>query len=542
MPIESTSRRGAHLVTRVGRWLSVRMPFVWRTRMLFWIALGVGATAVGVGYGLLIDVEPTRLPGLGSLQTWLTVTTLLSYGLIFLVVVDTVRRTRPVVRSTHHLRVASCVAVVVFIVSMPPIAFVSTLAPRVAGLESPEAMAIHEKNRFWHCWTDSDALRAAVEPYRMVLEGTAQKYVGISSAFVSSDRCRVGDQREAYSLWGYGAPIIPRLQHVAAAQRYVLGDHTAYDDFTASDALVISLLAGLLAGAFSSGFAPDVLSLLRARWSLHLRLVRRRGGALDRALAIRSPILWSSRVHNAPVSMMIPPATLSLMAILSSPDWVLGAGLGALSVVCLFLSFRSQETVRFALLPWRGELGVFLIHAAVAATAALVSCALAHALDGTTGTLSTNYPGNAIGILLGAVFMAAALQAARNVSALGVCAIIIVVVSIAAGLGLGVGTLSGQKEDFVISMALIGSAIVAATTARICVRYEMRPSFRRHTLGAALFVGPMPALVWMILMTPRDADFTPFRGFVSLALGVAFVAVALYATRNPRHALSYTAR
>jgi hypothetical protein len=472
MRVEVAALRGARPLSRIGSWISARMPFVWRTRMFFWIALALGATVVAAGYGVAFDqLAVDAFTPANLLRVWLTGARWLMYGVIFLVVMDTVRRTRPVVRLDHHLRVAGCVAVTVFFASLPPLVFVATLVSQLTEVPLLEAVA----------------------------------------------RPQFQDYLRDLAPDGYDQNV------------------------TVTGALVMSLLAGIVAAVFSSSFAPDVLGLMRGGWSLRPRSWRRRGAPLDRALSVRSPILWSSRVHSALVPIAVPPVTLALVSVLPITTLALGYGSAALFIVFLFLSFRSQEAVRFVPLPWRAELAVFLIHAAIISGAALACLVAAPSLGLTAQTLRDNYPGNVDAILLGTLFMASAMQAARGVSSIGVYGIIVAVVSAIAGLVL---TLLGLavENDASFTVAIFGSALLVVVAAAVSVRREMRPGFRRHALSATLFVGPVPALGYLMLAAPQAGDMTPSVGFVSLVIGVIGVALALYATRNPRRALAYTAR
>ena len=467
---ERTRLLPARPLSRLGSWISARLPFVWRTRMFFWIAPALGATAVAAGNAVVFEPllgDAFSLTSLSELPVWLTGARWLLYIVIFLVVMDTVRRTRPVVRFSDQLRVAGCVSVAVFFASLPPLVFVATLVSRLSNVSLFAAIA---------------------------------------------------------------NPQLPENFRLIAPERYD-------QNVTLTGALVMSLLAGMLAAAFSSRVAPDVWSLIRGRWSLHPRFWRRRGAPLDRALSIRSPILWSSRVHSALVPIAVPPATLALVSVLPITNEFIGYGSAALFIVFLFLSFRSQEALRFAPLPSRAEFVVFLIHAAVISGVAVACLAAAPALGLTTEALRNSYAGNANGILLGSLFMASALQAARSSSAIGVYGIAVAFASAFGGLALTfLGLAIGDNAAF--NSALIGSVLLFVAAAAITVGWEMRPSFRRHTLSATLFLSPVPALGYMILNAPQTAaDLV-----VSFVLGALGTALTLYATRNPRRALAYTVR
>ena len=101
---------------------------------------------------------------------------------------------------------------------------------------------------------------------------------------------------------------------------------------------------------------------------------------------------------------------------------------------------------------------------------------------------------------------------------------------------------SNLLAEPILSVTVVLCAVFVPILTLLAVRLEVRPALRRLALIACLFVAPAPGLAFVLVVTPRDADFTWFRWLVGMLLALAGLVASLYLTRNPRRALAYTAR
>ena len=188
-----------------------------------------------------MDISPEELPGLATVALWLFYALLLLYGLVLFIVIDTVRRTWPLLRFGQHLQVLACVTLAVFSVSLPPAVFIASLAPRVATVETRDWIAVHAHNRFWQCWTDRAGLEAAVAGHRQDMSEAYRRLSGHDPYDTALDvgddyASRCGNRFPAdrgtsyYSVMAFAfLPIGEQLMHIDAAQRYLQGDDSGYE-------------------------------------------------------------------------------------------------------------------------------------------------------------------------------------------------------------------------------------------------------------------------------------------------------------------------
>jgi len=542
-------------LSRAEGYIAVRAPLVWRTRLLLWTGVGTAVTAASGAYARTLEISSEELPGLETVASWLSYGLLLLYGLILFIVLDTVRRTWPLLRLSHHLQVLACVALAIFSLSLPLAVFIASLAPRVATLETRDRIAVHADHRFWQCWTDRTGLETAVSEHRQDIDEVSRRFWGrdptapflsVSNDFASRCGKRFPAEKGAsyYSVAGFAfLPIGEQLLHIDAAQRYLQGDHSGYGALPLKAAVLLSLIAGVLGTTLSNGRVLNVLSLVRRRWFRGIPRPWQRV-SVDRALAVRAPVLWSSRLHVAFPFVLFVPGAMTVLALppASTRPAIVGYGTTALAVVSLFLALHSQKTIRYMPLQWRADCLVFVVHALCVATGAIVAGLVAPVVGLTSSTLEDNFPDCVLIISMGAAFMAAAMQGARNGSSVATLGSVVGVASVFVALIFANELWFDLRGDMPLVVAVAVCAAGVSILTVMAVRLEARPALRRLALIACLFVAPAPGLALLLILAPTTRAFTWFGWLVSMLLAVAGLVASLYLTRNPRRALAYTAR
>jgi hypothetical protein len=378
----------------------VHLPFVWRTRVLLWMAVGVVAVVAAWWYGNAMDVEPTRLIGLREMQGRLVYAIALVIVVALFVVFDVVRRTRPVARLSQIFQVWLLLSLSLFAVLLPPVVFVSALAPRVAGLESEAAIAVHAENGFWNLMPPSLRGRGFLEYTDMMtmdmykkevtreIDRNADTVVSAIRKFIQPDFLASHDDPigvdgiasflstpSTHDNIANFVTLFDRLQHVHAAQRYRYGDGSGYKFLTLNVICLTSVFVALLGSMLMSTSMANIGDLPRRlppRGFVRLDFIRNL--AIDSYLAKQCPAIWSSRVHG--VALLALMVGLAMGVVVNSWGLVLtrfGSDSGDVTVSLLgivglliignlTLVYGTQTAARFAPLPsWRGEFGVFVI-------------------------------------------------------------------------------------------------------------------------------------------------------------------------------------
>ena len=545
--------------SRLDGWLSTRFPIVWRTRIVLWAAAGAALAAAAVGSAHTLPLTLPLLSGLDDFNGWLTYALMFVAVVVFIIVVDTFRRVRSFIHYTRQLRVFLCLSGAIFSVSLPPSLFVRALAPRVAGLEQREIIETHAANGFWHCWSEEAALSLAANQAQVLDVAAILRYtdVGIypnadgqrflEVSFQPGTQC--GDRSSyppRYRLADIGGVSITQtLLHVDAAQRYVVGDHSAY----VVPGISMLMFGSMIVAAFTVAISSMHVRIFRgagasATRSFHLEF-RGRDYKLDQALAIRSPSTWSSRLHATLLQLAAVPAIvtfISLKNLVTSSNVEMGflMVLVLVGLVSLLIVFHSQRAAKYAPLTWGGELRVFLLHA-VAIAAAATGTGIFAPIAGRM-TLREAFPVCVIFIALGSLFMAAAIQAARTASLLGTAAAFVGVplgLYVSYWLAVAAGTVDPAAD--IVPLWVLSAIPLTAGLAIFVGRMEMRPSVRRPVLASCVLVSPIPTFAVLAVAMPRDSDFTWHWWFVGVILGLISVAVTLRLIRNARQSLMHIA-
>src|SRR5262245_33475981 len=125
---------------RFGNWLSAHYPFVWRTRALFVVALGLLASAGATAYALRWAVRRETLPTLEASLSFLWTWAIVAESAVLLLVVDVVRRARPIVARAQLARLAACVGVSSVALMIPEYVFINAYVAHIASLETDAAL------------------------------------------------------------------------------------------------------------------------------------------------------------------------------------------------------------------------------------------------------------------------------------------------------------------------------------------------------------------------------------------------------------------
>jgi hypothetical protein len=541
------------------------------------MAVGVVAAVAAWWYGSTMDVEPTRLIGLWEMRSRLVDVVVLMSVMALFVVFDVVRRTRPVARFSQILQVWLLLSLSLFAALLPPVVFVSTLAPRVAALESEATIAVLARNNYWslmppfYIAQQPHAGIMAMDIHRNEFARNATAVVSAMRKFVRPDFATghdgpvdAEDLESIYSEpypYGHGyaqlANNLPlaltlayRLQHVDAAQRYRHGDGTGYQFPTLNVIGLICVSAGLLGAALMSVPMQNIRNLPRGLPLYGFaRLDFIRNLAIDGHLAKLCPIIWSSRAHGVALVTLIVGLAMGVvgnswdrvLARLGSGSGYVTAMIGLLIIGNLTIVYGTQSAARFAPLPsWRGEFGVFVIQFFAIFLGLRIAVEIGLFVFG-------EFAGNSrfeIRRILNDVSMysalaAVAMQAARTVSiaALLGCAV--------AFIGMEIASFSvSSPADIFWNFSALAFAVALAITAN---RPSMGSGVRRFTVCLCMMIVPvclgfifsridLSGLVDPAQLTRTDALLRELP-----VLGVmAGVALVLRLTHETRRALAYT--
>ena len=553
-------------------WLSSRYPFVWRTRALLWLALGLTLSVLAAAVARTTDIRTEDLPGLESVLSLLWWWVFLLYSGLLLLLVDVVRRTTPIFSTHHAVRVFGCVAVPVLALLLPQYVFMRTVLPRVAALETESRLAAllktHGDNRFWRCWSDASMLLETADAHHSVIEADLRRYgltTDFRTLFVSRDCLEQSGEYIELIAWRANSGeqwrirvFEDRLLNIDAAQKYVRHAGGAYQAVALGHVWAIVVVAAViaaLASLLSSTMVLRTRTLANARrlfgrWRWHSRIALR----LDNRLASRWPTAWSSRIHaSLPQFLTLASLIVVLAQALTVPETTtlgpeVSGGFASravifwtfvptLLVLAIFWVLRTQAIVRHLPTSLAQDIGVLLIHAAtVIGLAAMFFLAVP---DRVRRPIEQT---EAVALWF-SLILCGALQAARNSSVLTTFGAFIVAAVFLSACGETASLLN--FSDTTTLLMITGPIVCAALLSRYTIWMDGRLTLRRVLIGSVLIMGPLPlpgAWFAIMLLDPGFSDIT-FRELVPLAISsLASAALCLWLTRGARRTLACAGR
>ena len=322
-----------------------------------------------------------------------------------------------------------------------------------------------------------------------------------------------------------------RIRNVEAAQqsRHHKGAYESVAMGHFWTVLMASVVTGAFAGLFSTASARRAVGRLveRAGTPLWRRSpFRRLGGAFDRRLATRWPILWSARLPRALLNLLVVPTLVLIYA----TEWI-GRPVTAwlaipVLIFAVFLAFRAQESARHLGARGRQDVAVLAIHALVLISAAvLVVFAKGQAWEeiGPRATFG----------IMGMVMWCAALQGARIGSSLVAIGACLIAIGLAVG---GIALRGGDRPTATWPAALF---VALALLVYLVIHLEVRSMIQRMLIATLIDFSPMPVLFLAPTLAERANDVTPWMLAMLAIVGLAAPAVMLRLTERSRRSLAF---
>jgi hypothetical protein len=536
----SASRSASHIFHRFNAWLSATFPFLWRTRALVWISVGLLAAAGSRAYAQYEHVEIGTLAGLEARLFFLSVWTYVLYGAFVAAIADTVRRTSAVFSVRDGWRVFVCVSLVMAALALPQYVYARIVFARIASLETPSRLQamldFHGRHRFWQCWDrpDDELVKANAD----VITADLLRYGLVTQLSFAHSReadcpysifARLDEPSAAWSSFTIKL-FKERLMEIDAAHRYVRGDDGPFSGLLIPNDLsgtvtVATLSSVLVVGWLSTPlFRSRVLSTsrrLRRRWTWRPLIAAR----LDARLAASWPTVWLSRLHVAFPYLLLPPVVVVVAFLVTrqarAPFTV--ATLLPSVVASLVLGMRSQSVTRSLPKSAVREIGTFSMHTAVYVLAAVIPV-----------SISTNDQATIAITLLSCIILAAMWQGARNGSVVtaygGHCLAVAMVAGAIFAVGWIADNLAGATAF--IFLIMISEAVLIWLARRVAA------TPRRLLVSTVLAMAPAPGFAVMILLAPRPADVAIGTGAVASAISFAGVAICLLALHRDRRVVA----
>ena len=538
--------------------MAARYPFLWRTRAFLPLGLGLVASISAWVVARSAAVRPDSLPALTTVVTALSWWSFVTYAAALLVVVDVVRRTRAIFSLGAALSVFGCVAASVVALSLPQYLFMSEFLSRVASLETPADLAtllrVHGDYGFWRCFGEPSDLRERARVNRPVIARDFARY-GLTTDFSVTDQL-VPNCPDPYGAT-HGLVVKrtdsqdfitaeifeQRLRNIEASQQYVQGELGAYQGTVLGRIWTVVSVAALSGLAAAIGLrtmlqrkrAWSVARRVLTVWRYHPSVMSR----FDRWLAANWPSLWSSKIHVSGLPLLASTCLVMLLAGRNQMTWW-GTYVAVPALVgTLFWTLRVQERVRHLPMRLSEEICVLLVHLGIVGL--LVAALISLSVRPVRGAE------NLAAFLWCGVWFCAALQAARNTSALaaygGVIVGAVLLATCAWVTTLVLNTWVSAPEEAGIILGTGGLVLCFILLARFVLRIDGRLNLRRLLVSALLSVSPFPAITLTIgLLAPRPADLTATTLGFSIALSVANVALCLRVTQDARRILAQSVR
>ena len=226
---------------------------------------------------------------------------------------------------------------------------------------------------------------------------------------------------------------------------------------------------------------------------------------------------------------------------------VLGFGAGSLKegsvlwvsmpalVISVFLALRTQEVVRNLPARLSQDISVFVMHLSVlSAAGALLGMQIGYFQDVSLRDIAMT--------LWAYLMLCAALQAARNGSAIAAYTAAILGLTSLTAIALGADAV-GVTDEKVIAVILGGCVVCVGALARYIVRLDTTSVVRKVLIGIFLVLGPVPGIMFTIaLLAPNPSDLTPLNITISVVASIASMGIFLRLTSDARRTLASAMR
>jgi hypothetical protein len=549
--------------------VSARYPFVWRTRLILWVALGVALSAAVGTYAHRMPLATHNAPRLSATLTMLSWWSWLNDSVLLLLVID-VRRTVGLITSwSQGFRLFLCVTIAAFAIALPPYIFVRLALPRVAALETSADLAtllkMHRPHHFWRC-QEPQALRTEVSENRARIESDLLRY-GLDTDFTLDSGYNAGCEghRYEYALSAHVQPRVnvqiyhvsdigvfqERVEHVEAAQRYVSNYAGAYDMVASRLGPIILLSCGVgLTATIASYTLLASFRLIAAGRQQRARFGRLSldvGSRWDAYVASRWPAVWASRTLVTPALVAVPVA----LVYGSRSDVVASNYVLVLAIVLMTVAARAQTVMRNLPSQLRDEIAAYLLHAFLFVGVTYASAVFLRSLGYKPNSFVDHenwrfdFPvfgafvkEDVLMTALGAFIFSSMLQAARNAS---IYATFIGCVSSAIIVTIGAWLASFKESNRqIIVMATMGAAIVVvAITVFNGARSAMRPFVQRVSLAALTVQTSLFTSMLSLSLYDSASEITPFLLAAAVAINLSATILVLRLTEHPRRTLSF---
>jgi hypothetical protein len=543
----------------VNAWISIHLPFVWRTRLLLYASIAIVASAWFAYASRRMVTTPADTLPLSAVELFANIWTVLTMGFVALVCFDIARRIAPVFATGQSVRLCLCITAAVIAIQLPQLVYFRSLVSGYVRLETASNIKmlwkLHGGYGFWRCLPrpfavpagSAEDVRRDLQRYGLRTNLTVREVVAWKwctdrpdyqshrgSTFYSlvmwpleDDDPTASDPR--YSAGEYENRFEGRLRSITAAH-YAMrgtGPYAAFVDIRRP--LAVGALAGFLTTLFVSMPLVRARAVAnRGRFTVPLR--PRLRVPYDEWIARRWPLLWASRLAVAPLSMLAVPLTFNWIATGTNESTTfLHYSAFALALLSLL---GTQRDARYVSGTTRQEASVLIVHAAVLLSMLILTRAsIDRGLKGFWNDTGFVYA------VAGTIWLCASLQAARigsiytAVGALGlVCASVIPII------------LMGSLGVPIRPAALLtpcASLVVLMLYER---KRQVRPTIQRVLLGA-LFL--YTALLWLNPMLegrdlPTSVIPTNYLAAAVLPCALCSFILILRITENRRRSLAHS--
>lgn len=487
--------------------LSVAFPMIWRTRTLFAVAGGIGASTVAWMTGRYVPVTGASVVGLTTALTAMSVVTWTIIAGAGALALDQAWRSGTVLSRSQIARLLLCIGVSVGAVLLPPLVFVRATMPRVARLDDAATLAFHRANKYWVCesfeppdrWVarpDDPELFQRVERdfarYGLRLPAANMAFVTGCTNTALTDR---EDLPQTATEDDFEAAL-RRMHHVEAAQAFLRGQGP-YPSIWLTRIRHLAAWTGMfvLAAGLTMSFRTGRLRLLDLARRLRAPVPGREWWQkLDEYFAAYMPNLWATQLHASLVDIAIVAIGARLMLPnyeTSNQWWAMGALLG----LPLLLA-RRQRHMRGATVRRSWECLTFFVHV-------LVFWGLAWGLgsrnlipSGGANVTPVHFYEAANVVVWFAVTVAAWLQAVRTIPIIQALLGYFVGFATLLLMVLGLETFrpaSPAEMQWILILGVVGFNVVVSTGAWLLSRLVLKPIAAGVLYSAALATAPSVA-------------------------------------------------
>jgi hypothetical protein len=330
---------------------------IWRTRLLYVVAVAIGLLDVTWFVVRLAPVTTATLPELSELMGWsITFQGWAMFGAVLLVA-QQVRWVRPLFSLRMRIVFGTCCAVSTALVLLSPYAAVRVGIPRLARVETEaarrETLSFLRQHRLFTCAATSQELNEEADANASELQRVIARYGFEQAGTITGDsECAppatisLGIRRphNATSPTMTLRSIEERLKTGDAAMRYANGD--GFVPLPSGFALTViepALFFGLIAGVAAKPRRWSLTGAITGFFRQNLAAVARYEPAGE-WVAARWPSLWSTQIH-ASVPDITVLTVVSFVAIYYESNFAAVLLVGALTPALLGTRQRCMRTI-----------------------------------------------------------------------------------------------------------------------------------------------------------------------------------------------------